>query len=353
MKQTLVYILILVALGTGVWYIFFRNDSDIFTAKDAAFTIKDTAAIGKIFLADNTNQTVLLERTPNGWKLNNKYKALPSAVNLLLFTLNKQVAQRPVPEQAHNDVVRRLANSNKVEVYDRSGNRMRIFYVGTETPGFTGTYMIMEGGSRPYVVQIPGFEGYLTPRYMPIERFWRDRMVFDIDAKDISRVSVQYMLEPLNSFTVTNTTGKPQVTVDPALMMEGKPVNERRANSFLTFFKNVNSESVASGLQGVRESISKVPKLCVIDVAGKNGYRQHADIYFMPKNKRSKNNGAPVTDTASKYNSDRFYAVINNKEDTVAVQIQVFEKFFRKGYEFFMEDEPVASSAPAMGTQKK
>jgi len=337
MKHTLIYIVILIALGFGVWFFFFRDDSNIFTAKDAGFTIRDTGAIGKIFIADENNQTVKLERTNDGWKLNDRYKALPTAVQLLLFTLSTQSAQRPVPENAHNDVVRNLASANKIEIYDRNDHKMRVFYVGDEAGGASGTYMLMEGGSRPYVVNIPGFEGYLTPRYMPIERTWRDRTVFDVDSSNITKVSVQYMLEPLNSFTINKTGNKTTVMLDPALM-EGKTFNEKRASTYLSFFKNVNCESIANGLNGVRESISSVPKLCGIDVEGKNGYRQHADIYFMPKSQRSKNMTSPITDTAGHFDSDRYYAVINNKADTVAIQTFIFNKFFRRGYEFYMDD---------------
>ncbi len=354
MKQTFLYILILAALGAGVWFIFFRDDSNIFTSQDAGFTIKDTGAIGRIFIADNSNNSIKLERTAYGWKLNDQYKALPSSVKTLLFTLSVQAAQRPVPVQAHNDVVRRLANSNKVEIYDRQGNKMRVFYVGTETPGFTGTYMVMEGGTRPYVVQIPGFEGYLTPRYLPLERYWRDRTVFDIDSKNITKVSMQYPLEPLNSFTITQTGDKPVVTIDPALM-EGKTLNEKRAKTYLGFFKNVNSESIASGLSGVHEAISSVPKLCVMEVTGSNGYAQHAEIYYMPKNKRSKNSDVPITDTASNFDADRLYAVINHQHDTVAIQTGIFNKFFRLGYEFFVADEAVPASSKfqeAIGRKK-
>ncbi len=341
MKQTFLYIVILAALGLGVWYLFFRDDSNVFTSKDAGFTIRDTAAIGKIFLADNKNDMVKLERTSDGtWKLNDRYKALPSSVQLLLFTLNAQSAQYPVPEAAHNNVVRSLVSSNKIEVYDRQGNKMRVFYVGSESNGKSGTYMLMEGGSKPYVVTIPGFEGYLAPRYLPLERFWRDRTVFDVDSSNINRISIQYEFEPLNSFTINKNAGKAAVVLDPSLM-EGKTLNERRVRTYLSFFKNINSESFANGLDGVREAISSVPRYCTMEVTGKNGYQQHADIYFMPKNKRSKNLETPVNDTADKYDADRFYAVINNKADTVAIQTFVFNRFFRRGYEFYVNDEPV------------
>ena len=338
MKKTLLYILILGVLGAGVWYFLFNNNNNIFTAKDAGFTIKDTGAIGKIFLADNTNATVKLERTDNGWKVNDRYTALPSAVYMLLNTLHSQIPQGPVPEKMHNSVVRSLMGSSvKVEIYDKSGRKMRVFYVGGETNAYSGTNMLMEGGDKPYVVQIPGFEGYLTPRYIPDLSNWRDRTVFNIDSKNITKISVQYNFEPLNSFTITRTDTMVGVTIDPVLM-EGKTLNQKRALSYLTFFKNVNSEHVANGLSGVREEISSVPKKCVMDVSGLNGYHQHADIYFMPMSKRSKNVDRITSDTTTKFDGDRMYAIINDEQDTVVIQTFVFDKFFRKGYEFYMND---------------
>lgn len=346
MKKTLLYILVLGALGAGVWYFLFRDES-IFTGKDAGFTIRDTASIQKIFLTMTGNESVTLEKTDKGWIVNGKYKARQASVTQLLETIKSQVAQTPVSEEMHNTIVKSLMGGNiKVEVYDYQGNKMRVFYVGGQVASGSGTYMLMEGGKRPYVVQIPGFSGYLTPRYMPTLANWRDRTIFRIAPEDITKVSVQYPLEPLNSFTILKNGEQVSVQIEPSLM-EGKTLNTKRVNSFLSFFDALYAEQVANGLSGVREELSAVPHRCTIEVTGKNGYDQRAEIYYTPLNRRSKNLNDPKTDTSSYYDADHMYAIINTA-DTMVIQEYQFHKVFRKGYEFYMQDEQQSISSPGV-----
>ena len=347
MKTTLLYILVLGALVFGVWFFFFK-DSNIFSGKDAGFTIRDTASIGKIFLATRGGESIKLERSDKGWILNGKYKAREATVVQLMQTLNAQQTQAPVPEKMHNNIVKSMSGGNiKVELYDRNGGKMSVFYVGGEAPKGMGTYMLMEGGSRPYIVQIPGFTGYLTPRYMPTLNDWRDRTVFNLPANDITKISVHYGMEPLNSFTLTKTGDKVEVQTDPGVM-QGKELNVKRAMAYPRFFQNLYAEQVANGIGGVREEISQMPQRCNIVVEGKNGYHQDIDMYLMPLNRRSKNLDKERSDTLSYYDADRMYGVANNKQDTLIIQIQMFQRLFRRGYEFYMHEEAPQASPDAM-----
>ena len=347
MKTTLLYILVLGALIFGVWFFFFK-DHNIFSGKDAGFTIRDTGAIGKIFLATHGGDAIKLERTDKGWMIDGKFRAREASVVQLLQTLNAQQAQSPVPEKMHNGIVNSMVGGHiKVELYDRNGGKMRVFYVGGEAPGGMGTYMLMEGGSRPYIVQIPGFTGYLTPRYMPTLNDWRDRMVFNLPGNEITKVIVHYSMEPLNSFTLTKDGDKVDVQIDPSLMA-GKELNAKRAMAYPRFFQNLYAEQVANGVGGIREEISRMPQRCSIVVEGKNGYHQDVDMYLMPLNRRSKNLDKERSDTLSYYDADRMYGVASNKQDTLIIQIQMFQRLFRRGYEFYMHEEAPQAAPDAM-----
>lgn len=348
MKKTLLYILILCAIGFGVWFVMFR-ESSMFSIRDAGFTIRDTGAIGKIFLATNNNETVKLERTDKGWIVNDKYRVRKATFEMLMQALQYQEAQTPVSEKMHNNIVKSLqGGSVKVEVYNRAGQKMRTFYVGGETGSGSGTYMLMEGGTRPYVVQIPGFTGYLTPRYLPDLKNWRDRTVFAIEPEEVSAISVAYPKEPLNNFTVTQQGDQVNVAIDPALT-EGKTLNKGRALDYIKFFKLVSAEQVLNGLGGVRENMIGMPHVCTITVKGKNGYEQDVLFYSTPLSRRSKNLTAEEELAAKDmYDSDHLYAVANHSIDTFVVQKLNFDRFFRMGYEFYIQDAaPQNAAVPA------
>src|SRR6185312_6254615 len=152
MRKTLLYIVLLGILGWGVYYFFVKkDDKGVYPVEEAGFNIKDTADIGRIFLADKNGNQILLDRTDTGWMVNSRYHVLSSTLNILLGTLIAQTPLYPVSETMHNNVIKEMAsNSVKVEVYDRGRNKMRKFFVGGAAPGIRGTYMLMEGAKEPY-----------------------------------------------------------------------------------------------------------------------------------------------------------------------------------------------------------
>jgi hypothetical protein len=346
MQKTLLYLVLLAILGYGVYYFLFsRNDSG-FNSKDAAFTIRDTGVIGKIFLTDNSGESVLLERNADGWTVNKQYKAMTSPINTLLQTLARQVAAYPVSRNEHNNVVKDMTgNALKVEIYNRSGEKMRVFYIGGQVHGDDGSFMLMEGAETPYVVKVPGFTGYLSPRYPINLEDWRDRTVFNIPSAGIRSVSVQYPSEPLNSFTVKQDHGKVTVEADPGVVSHFQ-LNERRAKLYLTYFEKIFCEGYTNGTYGIDSVLRVTPKRCSIDVTDTTGKTQHVDVYWKPIGRRSKNLLQSNPLTPDDYDSDRFYAVMHNNKDTAMVQIYTFYKLFHKAYEFYQADEANAEFSP-------
>jgi hypothetical protein len=344
MRKTLVYILLLAVAGAGLWYFVFNRNKEAFSAGEADFAVKDTASVGKIYMVRTSGESVTLERKAAGWMVNGGYMAMERPVSILLGTLARQTAQYPVPENMHNGVVKSLSgNSVKVEVYDKSDKLLRVFYVGSEAKNYKGSFMLMKGAERPYVVAIQGFEGYLTPIYSTALVDWRERRVFDLKPEEIRSVSVQYVNEPLNSYTVSQEGDKLTVKADPGIS-ETSPLNEARTKAYLKFFENVNAEGYLNGMMNISSAIAQTEKRCIVDVEGRDGKKQHLEVYWMPVNKRSKNLTTPPGQAAASYDADRFYGVMNDFRDTVIIQQFVFDKILRRAYEFY---EPEQTSRPS------
>jgi hypothetical protein len=338
MNKTIIYIVLLALLGSGVYFFLFK-DKDPFSGDEANFTIRDTGNITRIFLADKMGNKVDLKRTNNSWIVDDKYPAIQRVVTNFLRTLTDQKAQYPAPKNQHNSAITGLAASGiKVELYGKDNEKIKIFYVGGQVNDF-GTFMLTEGAKRPYVVQIPGYEGYLTPRYSTDIKTWRDRTVFNLTRDQIKRIDMQYASEPLNSFTLLNDGGKLSVKAHEALM-KGKPLNVRRAEAYAGFFTEIYAEGYLNGTHKLDSIISHAPKRASIEVENVNGKVQHVDIFWMHVNQRSKNQMAPNLGIPAGYDADRSYAVMNNFRDTVLIQHFTFDKLFRKAYEFF-ETDPV------------
>lgn len=341
MRKTIIYIAILGLLGYGVWFFLFK-DKSVFEEDEAGFTIKDTAAVYKIFLADKRGDTISLSRTGEGWMVNGRYGVSRGMMETLMETLHSQAAAYPVQEAAHNNVIKQLAVSAvKVELFDKDGGLIRTFYVGGQVSGNNGTYMLVEGAQRPYVVQLPVYQGYLTPRYSTSLKDWRDRSVVDLPPAQLESVEVKYVSpdEYLNSFTLLRKDdGSFTINTHPELKMGGEP-NPRRVKTYAGYFQNLGLEGYLDGVHKLDSIIASVPMRCQVTVRGQGGYTQNMDIYWMFIGKRSKNQYEDSTVVPDIYDADRMYAVINGGKDTVIIQAHVFGKILRRGYEFYGEDE--------------
>lgn len=351
MRKTLVYLVVLAALGAGVYFIMSGSSNENpYKAEEAGFTIQDTATIGRIFIADAGGESVLLERTDSGWMVNHQYHALPSTLSLLLTTMLKQVPLYPVTKAAHDNVIKLLSTHGvKTEVYDRAGKKIKVFYVGGGAADGKGTNMLLEGASQPYVVETPGFVGYLTPRYSYRVRDWRDRTIFNVPAADIRSVSVQYTGKPDESFTVTQEANENVQVKTTGSTAKLGPLNDRRAHSYLKFFTNINCEGYLNGLEDNDTTIKTAPKHSSIELTMRSGAVQHVDIYWMAVNKRSKNRKTSdmPNEVAEDYDSDRMYAVMNNYRDTIMIQQLSFQNIFRKAREFYTADAPAPNANQA------
>jgi hypothetical protein len=305
-------------------------------------------------MANSEGESILVDRTDSGWIVNKQYKALQSTLELLLTTFAQQAALYPVTKPAYDNVIKNMAtNSTKVEVYGRDGKKMRVFYVGGTAVNNTGTNMLMEGAHMPYVVQITSFNGALTPRFTTNFRDWRDRTVFNIPPEEIKSVSIKYAKRPLNSFEIVRENGNITINADENISKHLDGPNVRRAGVYLKYFTNVNCEGYLNGLPDNDEAIKTAPRHSTIDVVGIHGQHQHADIYWMALNRRSKNTTVSNPDVPDDYDADRLYAVINNYKDTVMIQQFAFRNIFHNAIEFFQKDGTPTKGAPASNEPPK
>ena len=292
-----------------------RNQRSTLDIKEDAFAVADTAAVTKIFLSSKAGNNILLERqSGNKWLLNKKYPAYPSMVNILLETLHRMEVKRPVARQARNNVIKEIASmGTKVEVYTKDG-LLKTFYVGNPTTSHTGTNFIMEGAEMPYILSIPGFEGYLTSRFTAPEKEWRSRLVFSSMPASIRELTVAYPDTPAYDFRIRQEAGKP--------MVEGlEGVNETTVREYLGMFHNVHAEQLITDMpQRFRDSLSLVKPWVVMQLKDADPKR-NAEITIYP-------NGG---------NKDRTVAVYGPDRTMVTVQALVFNPLLVTKRTFLMQ----------------
>ncbi len=201
-NKTLLYFLVFLVLTAIAAWMVMTDSKSTLKDQDVAFFISDTASIDQLFFADRKGNKALLKRQNGRWKVNNRYWVREDAMKTMLSTLFRMRVKNPVPRSAYDGVIKDLSTMGvKTEVYMK-GENVRTFYVGNFTPDMTGTFMKLEESDLPYVVYIPGFNGYLSPRFFADEQLWRDNSLLRLSPEDVKSIQVQWTDTPSYNFKV-------------------------------------------------------------------------------------------------------------------------------------------------------
>lgn len=203
MKKNYVFLIVICILIIIAVILINNNKKTTLKKELRDYAIQDTSKIDKIFMVDKENNKVELIKDENVWTVNNKFPARLAAVNILLETLGNMQIRYPVPKTSHNTVVKQMSSQSiKVQVFTHN-HLLNTYYVGGPTQDHQGTYMLIEGSDVPMVVFVPGFNGYLTPRFFTCEIDWHDNTIFKYNYTDIYAVTIEHPQEPEKSFKIT------------------------------------------------------------------------------------------------------------------------------------------------------
>ena len=302
-RNTLLLVVLLVLIGAAA-YFFMNKGSEKSTldSKETAFAVKDTASVDKIFISTKSGVSNTLSRQPNGrWLINNKYEARQDKINVLLETMYRMQVKRPADKASRNLAIRDFATlGRKVEVYQH-GKLAKVFYVGQTTDDDLGTYFIMEGSENPYVLHIPGFNGFLNTRFDIAEDNWRSVPVFRSNSQGIKELKVEYVNDPQASFTVNNNNG--QYTVSGL-----KEVDQENVKAYLDNYVFINGQFFLPNPQNkLSDSLTLSKPAAIISVKDINPEKSR-EIKLYPKNE------------------DSFIALNEKTRDVMLVQTFVFDR---------------------------
>ncbi|MCF8297533.1 MAG: DUF4340 domain-containing protein, partial [Saprospiraceae bacterium] len=223
MKKNRLSIIITIILLIVAAFLIFKQTNTTNKSDLSNFAVSDTSNITKIFIADKQNREALLEKQTNGsWTVNKDYMAIQTNVEVLLKTILNLEVKKPVPLVSHNSVIKRMASiATKVEIYQNVyrinflGIKLfphekltKTYYVGDATKDNMGTFMLMENSSTPYVMNLPGFNGFLSSRYSAQLKDWRDHGIFKYKLSDIKSIKIEFLEQPQESFVCINNNNQ-------------------------------------------------------------------------------------------------------------------------------------------------
>jgi len=341
-KTILPVLLVLLLSGLTFWIVTNKGKSKGTLDENAMnFAVEDTAAVSKIVLADKAGKSITLTRQGKQWSVNGTHTARPDAVKLLLGTIKTIAVKSPVGVKAKENIIKWMATgATKVEIY-QGDELVRVYYVGGETQDQLGTYMLLsdpetgENAESPFVMEIPGFTGYLSTRYFTNEAEWRDRTVFRHSPPEIRSIRVEHRdrpelgfqldLQDAYTFSLKSLSGAPL------------PLDTLKAKQYVTYYGAVGFEVIENRIQAAKkDSIIATPPAHIITLTDTKGKVNRIKMFL------KQGDGEPRDSTQKIYiDPDRMYALINNDKDFVLVQYFVFGKLLQTP-EYFLPGKPGA-----------
>jgi len=339
MKKNRLNLIIAVVLGGIAVYFLFRNNFSTVRKEERDFAIEDTASVTRIFIADRNSNTVTLDRKgPGEWQLNGKYETRQKSVGFILDCLKKIRVQTRVPKNSYNTVIKELSSTGiKLEVYQNKEEKpVKTYFIGGSTQDVLGTYMMLSNSTVPFVTEVPGFTGYLTPRFSPAERDWRIPEMFNLPPSEIRSVTIEYLTQPGNSFTVERTGNSYRVFSPSENKVVRKP-DTLRISNYLTGFTDLNFEAWDRFFDdSQKDSLRNAQPACVLSVIDVKGNKTIVPMYLKPITNislaQTDENGQPM-----KFDVDRMYAFIKEGKELVTIQYFVFNRIFATFHDFDME----------------
>jgi hypothetical protein len=292
-------------------------------------------------MSDKNNNTLkLVKEGPGNWIVDDKFPGQKANIAMLLNTMLQLQVKETVPKGAHNDIIRDLASTAvKVEIYqwvyriDIAGIRMfphekrtKVYYVGGATMSNRGSYMLMEHSSEPFVVYMPGLRGFVSPRYSPIEKYWRDYSIFRNSLLNISSVRMEYPSNPEYSYEVKVNRAHRITLLSLNDNVEIPQFDTVKMMNFLAAFRNVNFEALLSDAdKHLRDSVLATTPYLVMTVTDSNNRAKSAKIYH----KKAAPDAIDYYNKPAPYDFERLYALVNDGKDFTLIQYFVFDRILR------------------------
>lgn len=322
----------------GISYYLYTHKSSASTLNKEArdFAVKDTSAITKIFLADKNGNKVTLERTANGWIVNDKYPCRPDAISLLLYTMKMVDVKSPVSKAAKIGTIKLMsAKSVKVEIYEKN-ELVKQYYVGHENQENDGTFMLLtdiESGENyedPFLTHIPGFNGYLSSRYFTDESEWRSHLVLNYIPPELKTIKVIHKETPDSSFII-NIINSNEFQLQK---LNGQAIafDVMKMKQYLAYFQNISAERIITNLnKKLSDSLRRAEPYIELSITDTKN--QTSLYHFLHRNSSPELNSKYGINY--KYDPDRFFLNYDKDKEVALVQFYVFGKIL-PSYLYFL-----------------
>lgn len=257
MNRTLILLLAVLLLGGIAYLASTGKTGGPAPTDDRDFAYPEVGDIHRIFIADRNGHEATLLRAEEGWRYRaedgRNFPANENVMKNLLQAVRGLEVQSLPARKAIPNMIRNLATGGiLVQLFDRSGVKLRGYYIGGGANGERGTLAIMEGSENPYIVHLPVWTGNVRHRFNLQEDEWRSKVLFDVDPDRVESLSIEYPKQRNRSFRLLRRgagyllepfyqTGQPQKEIARGV---GEGILSRYENYYVSRYENRDTASI-------------------------------------------------------------------------------------------------------------
>jgi len=334
MSRNLLLLLTILILG-GLIYFLKTNDEKAGLDDESTrnFNIENVDDISKIFIAQKGTESLTFTREKGSWLMNGKYKANQNAMdNILNFFKSNRIDFIP-SKNATNNIVKEISMIGiKVEVYDKSDNLMKSFYIGGNTPNERGSYFLMEHAAQPYVLEVPSSVSVLRERFLRSFDDWRSYEVFEYDIEDLKRISVNYPKQKNHSFTIDIINGNKVEPYYPDAVKYFEGANQNIVDAYVEGYKVLYSQAVYN-TYSLKDSISNLVPFASFEIEQKNNDIFTVNLFSFNDVLKPEYRSNPMN-LQNVNQIEKFYAS-SSDDDFFVIQSNLVKKLLRSYAHFF------------------
>lgn len=201
-------LLVILVTLSAAWLLWENMNSTTKYDRDM-FALKNPSEVDRFtFTPNNESKGALtfFKSDKQEWMVCNNNDTFPADTNNVNMLLNWAVAklavQRPVNDEQKKYLVRQLAmEATKASFYSK-GENIHTIYVGGSTQDNQATFMYKPEIDRPCIVEIPGFNGYLTPYFNTDIHLWRSLNLINVQTNNTAKLEVIWPNSPKSSFSI-------------------------------------------------------------------------------------------------------------------------------------------------------
>ena len=309
-NKKIFFISIVIILLFGLFFIE-ENKTSSFNTE--LFSVTDTLSINKIIISDRYDNEIELRRNNNQWIVNDSYLVRNDAIKTLLNTLKNIRIKNLLSNEIEKNIEKQISTIGVGIIIYNNNKKINSFIVGPSTSDHLGTYIYHLKTKKTYSTHIPGFNGFLSPRFgIQANRIeinnWRNPTLINYQPNLIDSIFSYNFSNSAKSFKLICGKENNIKNYQNEII---KDVNYGTLNLFLNSFTNLNVEKYLNDT--LKNNLNNPSKKLII--YSKNNIDS---LVFYTINSEQ-------DDDSNDYNIKRKIAIKNNK-DICLVQDYVFNK---------------------------